>query len=317
MEIALEKLEAEISAFVRLSRRAMGCIFELVLGGSNQEYLIDAGEEALDLVEALELQLSVFLPDSEISYINASAAKQAVRVEPRLYKLLKLAAHLSNETGGAFDITSGLLVKLWGFAGGRKIDQMPSDHEIQEALNSTGIKYVCFDDESCAVQFVKKDLQINLGALGKGYAVDEMVSFLIERGVTNGLISAGTSTVYGLGSPPGEPGWKVGIRFGNGESKRLATVSLKNQALSTSGGYEQYVDLEGRRFSHIVDPRTGWPASELLSASAVTCSATISDALSTAFFVLGIEGTCDYCTKHKDVEAILATNKGDVLKITG
>lgn len=315
MNTTFEKPKAEGQILVRLRRRAMGCLFELALAGHDEDYLTAAGAEALDILEPLERQLSVFIPDSEICYLNACAWREPVRVEARLYKLLKLSARLSEETEGAFDITSGPLVRLWGFAGGGRQSHIPLDKDIRDALKCMGFRYVLFDDEWCTVKFLREGMEFNLGGIGKGYAIDEIASFLVERGVTSGLIHAGTSTIYALGCPPGEEGWKIGIRSGSDSSEIISTITLKNRALSTSSGYEQYVELDGLRYSHIIDPRTGFPAEGLLSASAITSSATLSDALSTAFFVLGVEGTRDYCKRHSDVSAVLAQKDGSCLQI--
>ena len=295
---------------IRIKRRAMGCDLELVLCGEDKSNLLAAAEEAFEEVHRLEEQLSVFRPDSEISYINALAPREWVRVEPRLYELLETAARLSAETEGAFDITAGRLIDLWSSS-----ESIPAD-----IPKTTG--EIVFDAEENAVRFSHPDVKLNLGAIGKGYAASQVAELLVDRGVENALISAGASTVYALGSPPDEDAWAVGIRSPVNQCERITSVLLKNQALSTSGSHERFVEIDGRRYSHLVDPRTGRPAEGLLLASVIAADPVEGEALSTAFFILGLEKAQEYCEAHPDVGAILVREDWqglgpEVIKIGG
>jgi len=290
---------------VRIKRPAMGCEFELMLCGRDRNYLVDAGNEAFEELARLEEQMSVFIPTSEVSYINASAAGGPVRVEPRLFNLLLTAARLSGETGGAFDISAGPIVKRWGFTNDAGEFAMPSDAEIGDIVKKVGMSHVELDVKECTIRFDGPGVALNLGAIGKGYAVREIVCLLRERGVTAGLVQGGPSTVYAMGNPSDDDAWTVGVRSPTDRETRIATVRLKDQALSTSGGHERFVEVNGRRYSHVIDPRTGYPVCGLLAASAVTSDAVESDALSTAFLVLGVEETREYCKAHDDLGAVL------------
>ena len=272
--------------------------------------LFSAAEEAFEEVHRLEEQLSVFRPESEISYINTLAPREWVRVEPRLYGLLETASRLSAETEGAFDITAGRLIDLWD-----STESIP-----QNISGLTG--QVLFDPEENAVRFEHPDIKLNLGAIGKGYAARQVAELLVDRGVENALISAGSSTVYALGSPPDEDAWAVGIRSPVNQHERITSVLLKNQALSTSGSHERFVEIDGRRYSHLIDPRTGRPAEGLLLASVITADPVKGEALSTAFFILGLEKAQEYCEAHPDVAAILVREDWqglgpEVIKIGG
>ena len=293
------------SAMIRMKRPAMGCDFELVLAGGDRDYLISAAEEAFELVRGLEEQLSVFVPTSEICYINALAASEPVRVSPTVFRLLKSAAWLHRETEGAFDITAGALVNLWNSSS----DQAPSDEEIQETLASTGMDQVILDQDKSTVRFTNQGIKLNLGAIGKGYAAAEVVQFLEDTGIGSALVAAGTSTVYALGSPPDDDAWTIGVRAPLGRQERLTTVRLRDQAFSTSGSHERFVEIDGVRYSHIIDPRTGRPASGLLLACALVDDPVESDALSTAFFINGLEWTAAYCRARGDVGAIIITRE--------
>jgi thiamine biosynthesis lipoprotein len=287
---------------IRIKRAAMGCEFELVLRGEDREYLVNAAEEAFEEVKRLEEQLSVFIPTSEISYINAVAGSKPVRVEPRLFRLLETASRISRETEGAFDITAGALIDLW-----KSADHAPSAAQLQQALESTGMSKIILDEAETTVRFANPGVKLDLGAIGKGYAAREVVEFLVERGITGALVAAGTSTVYALGSPPDDDAWTVGIKDPISRDKRITSVSLRDRAVSTSGSHERYVEIGGERFSHIIDPRTGRPASGLLLACAVTEDPVESDALSTAFFIQGADWTRGYCESRGDVGAILVS----------
>lgn len=282
----------------------MSCEFELVLCGHVRQYLLDAAEEAYEELARLEEQMSVFIPASEISEINASAADRPVRIDARLFDLLVTAKRISRETDGAFDITAGPLVRRWN-ADDKMDFKLPHAEEISNLLAKVGIAHVCLDETDCTVAFDAPGVSINLGAIGKGYAVGEIASLLRDRGIESGLISGGTSTVYAIGCPPDGDAWTVGIRNPVERDGRLTTVRLRDQALSTSGGHERFTEVDGVRYSHVIDPRTGWPADDLLIASAVTPDPAESDALSTAFLVLGIDGTREYCRTHGNVGAVL------------
>ncbi len=285
-------------------RRAMATTFEIVLLGDDRDFLAAAGHEALDEVERLEEQLSVYVPTSEVSWVNERAAIEPVRVEPRLFDLLQLSARLSEETQGAFDITAGPLVKAWGFY--RQQGVVPSAETIAQTLEHVGMRHVLLDEGDSTVRFDRAGVEINLGSIGKGYAVDRAAAVLRNLGVEAALIHGGYSTIYALGAPPDAEGWVIGIRHPLDEEKHITTVTLRDQALSTSGSYEQFFEVDGKRYSHILDPRTGTPARGMWSSSVIAPSATESDALSTAFFVLGEEGARAYCARHPEVSAVLA-----------
>lgn len=298
---------------IRLRRPFMGCEFELVLCGRDRCHLVDAATEAFDEIAKLERQMSVFIPTSEICCLNANASRESVRVEPRLYELLARTRVLAEETEAAFDVTSGALVRLWNSSDGR----LPSPDQIAQALESVGFSGIQLCDEEHTIRYTRPGIELNLGAVGKGYAVDRTVELLAERGVSNALVSAGSSTVYAMGTPPEDDSWAIGISDPRGNGERLTTVRLRDEALSVSGSHERFVEIEGRKYGHIIDPRTGWPANGPLLACAIALDATTSDALSTAFFTLGIDGTLDYCKSPREADflIVLQAEPDEELKI--
>ncbi len=270
---------------LRYGHTAMACRFEIAAFGRDRQYMVDAAEEAFRAVDRVEEELSVYRAASEISRINALAATRSVRVSPPVFRLIERALVLSGLTQGAFDITVGPLIRLWGFFEGR--GRNPGQEETGQTLKLTGRERVLLDADDFSIRFDREGVEINLGGFGKGYAVDCAAETLLECGLREALVHAGTSTVRAVGAGPGGGGWRVGIRHPRRTGERWGEMTLVNESLSTSGDYEQFFEGGGRRFGHVLDPRTGWPADGTMSASVVTASAADSDALSTAAMVLG------------------------------
>ncbi len=307
-------------AIVKLARHAMATRFEIVLSGDNPVSLRAAGEEALDEIDRLESQLSLFRPTSEIAHLNARAAREPVRVTPALFGLLEHARRLTDETGGAFDITIAPLVRCWGFMEGS--GHLPNAEDLAVARNKIGMHLVELNRSDFTVRFGREGVMLDLGAIGKGYAIERAVELLREAGVTSALIHGGTSTIYALGRPLDADTWGVeitsprmagepaSVRFPPSVSRTsepssetvaqqrkpgegplpFATVSLQDESLSVSAVWGKFFQAQGRSFGHIIDPRTGQPATGTLLSAVVLPSATETDALSTALLTLGPPG---------------------------
>lgn len=279
---------------ITLARLAMATRFELLLHGKDAVALRAAGEEALDEIERLDRQLSIFRPESEIAHLNACAAREPVVVSPELFRLLEQARRLSDETGGAFDLTIAPLVRCWGFMAGS--GALPDRVELEQCRAITGMRLVQLNPGMRTVHFELPGVMLDPGALGKGYAVERAAAILREAGVTSALIHGGTSTVYGLGRPPGSQGWKVAIQTeagSPGSAERAipaCSVLLCDEALSVSAAWGKSFVANGKTYGHVLDPRTGWPAAQAVLAAVTGASATETDAFSTALLVLGITG---------------------------
>jgi len=291
-------------ALLRFARRAMATQFEVVLPFGQPEAL-GCAEAALDLINRLEDQLTVYHDQSEVSRVNRQAAERAVPVEERLFALLQLAARLTAETDGAFDITAGPLIKAWGFF--RRAGQVPAPHDWAEALSCVGMRHVLLDADRRTVRFARPGLEINLGSIGKGYALDRVAEFLQqEAGIGSALLHGGHSSVCALGTLPGDArGWPVGIRHPWAPERRLAVLRLRDRGMGTSAATFQHLEYNGRKLGHILDPRSGWPAEGLASATVVAPRAAEADALATAFFILGVERAQAYCESHPGIGAVL------------
>jgi FAD:protein FMN transferase len=273
---------------VTLARNAMATRFEVVLIGENPVRLRAAGEEALAEVDRLESRLSLYRPTSEIARVNAHAARHPVRVSPQVFRLLEHARQLHHQTGGAFDIAIAPLVRCWGFM--HNAGRVPPAAEIEQARLQSGMEHIRLDTNSFSVSFNREGVMIDLGAIGKGYAVDRAAEILREAGVTRALLHGGTSTVYGIGAPPDQDAWKIAIAGSEDETRTIATVPLHDCALSVSAVWARSFESQGKKYGHVIDPRTGHPVNNAILSAVAFPSATETDALSTALLVLGSQG---------------------------
>ena len=291
---------------VTVARHAMATRFEMVLHGERPVALRAAAEEALDEIDRLEAQLSLYRPSSELSHLNAHAAHEAVVVEPGLFRLLLRARQAWEASGGAFDITVAPLLRCWGFLGdsGRK----PELSELEEARAKVGMHLVHLDKPSRSVRFARAGVMLDLGSIGKGFALERAIQIIEEAGVASALIHGGTSTTCALGVPPEAEAWKVAIEHPalaagpafslagelnpapSGRAAVLTVVSLRDESLSVSAVWGKGFESGGRIYGHVIDPRTGAPAVHALLAAVVHPSSTESDAWSTVLLILGEVG---------------------------
>lgn len=294
---------------VQFSRRAMACEFAIYLNAGEYDAGPAAAMQALDLVERLEDQMTVFRPHTEVMDINRRAAEQPVVVERRLFDLLSLAVRLSAETDGAFDITTGPLTKVWGFY--RRQGAMPTTAEVAEALLVIGSRYLSLDPAKRTIRFDRSGMELNLGAIGKGHALDRCGELLAEAGVEHFVCHGGQSSILARGSHASARetggGWTVGVGHPLRPGKRLAEIRLRDRAIGTSGSATQFFRHQGKRYGHILDPRTGWPAEGVLSATVLAPTAALADALATAFYTFGVERSFDFCQSRPEISALLVT----------
>jgi thiamine biosynthesis lipoprotein len=290
------------------SQEAMGTVFEILAYGEDKRNLAAAARQALREVSNLDEQISRWKSASDISWINRHAAVEPVRVEPELFEFLLRCREFWRETKGAFDITVAPVVRVWGFYG--KKGKLPTPEELKSAREISGMQHVLFDEDGSTISFDRVGIEIDLGGIGKGYAVDRAVEMLRTCKVEAALVNSGDSTMYAIGRPPKQEAWQIGVRDPADETKSMVTLALRDGSVSTSGAPEKVFEIEGKEYSHILDARTGLPAEGMVSASAIAPTATETDALGTAFYVLGPAGTRAYCRDHKDVRAILIPESG-------
>ena len=260
----------------------MGTYASVAFWGEPQT-LEKASEAIFFLFGQLDEQLSTYKPGSELSRLNATAHQQAVVCSDRLWQLLLIAREAHHVSEGAFDITVGPLMRLWGFY--RKQEQIPSHGEIMETLKRVGLNKVRFNEHKKTVFFTERGMALDLGAFVKGYAVDEAVKIAKRFGIQRGIIDLG-GNLYCLEKPPPEKeAYRIAIRDPHQRSANFAYAKLLQQGIATSGDYERMVVLDGKRFAHIMDPRTGCPVESIASVSVVSSSAMQADIYSTTIFV--------------------------------
>jgi thiamine biosynthesis lipoprotein len=293
---------------LRLARRAMATTFEIVVPFDTPG-AETIGAAAFDRLDELEDQLTVYR-DSEVTRLNRLAATHDVPVEAGLFELLRLAATVTTETAGAFDVTAMALIRAWGFFRGPK--RVPPQEEISEALTNVGMRHVRLDAEKRTVRFLRSGIEINLGGVGKGYALDRVAAWLRRTGkIRSALLHGGRSSVYAMGNMPGDRGWPIDLSHPWDANRKLARVRLRDRAMGTSAATFQHLEHEGRKLGHVLDPRSGWPASGIASATVLAPSAALADALSTAFFVGGVELARTYYAAHPGVGALLLPDGPD------
>lgn len=313
---------------VRVGRRAMACQFEVCLNAGQYEHATEVALRALEQVATLEEQLSFFRPESELSRLNRTAADEAVELSSELFELIELGLAIHEQTGGAFDLTATPLWETWGFAA--RSGRVPSESELAEALDRVGSRWIELDPRRRSVRFLKRGVRLNLGSIGKGYAVDRCAAMLLEAGIEDFLIHGGYSSVLARGSqancpapttpsptnPRAEPttsasrpvtgGWLVGVRHPVRNDRRVGQVRLVDRAMGTSGSWFQSFRHDGKRLGHVIDPRTGRPAEGVISVTVLAPSAALADALATAFYVMGPEAAAELAAQRADLGVVVA-----------
>jgi thiamine biosynthesis lipoprotein len=281
----------------------MGSVFEILFPVAHRSR-IEVAHRALDEVRRLEEIMTVFRDDSELSRINREAGWDPIVVGDELIEVLQLSLDVSRQTGGAFDITSGVLSRCWGFK--ERKGRVPSDEAIRESLAKMGWSFVDLNLEKRMVRFERPGLELNLGSIGKGFALDQAARMLQNADFGKVLLHAGHSSMMAIGdaSYPGG-GWMVSVRHPVDRDRNLVTLRLRNQALGMSGIGEQFFTQEGKSYGHVIDPRTGRPAERNLSASCVAPSAAWADALATAFFVMSLDSIDAFCRENDEIGAII------------
>ena len=297
----------EEAYLIRIGRRAMACQFQVFLNAGQYANDSEIAISSLDEIDALESMLTVYRHDSEVAEVNKQAAAGVVALTGSLAELIEISLLLFDLTDGAFDMTAGPLADLWSQA--RRSGAMPANEAIRAAVANVGSQHVRFDPKKQQIRFLRPGVAMNFGGIGKGFALEAASSQLRSVGIENFLFHGGRSSVLACGkraSGRGEEPWRVGLVHPLQPTERLAEIFLRDRSLSTSGSQAQSFHYQGRRYGHILDPRTGLSADTgVLSATVLHPSAAWADALSTALFVLGPKAAMACCKKHPEMAAIL------------
>ncbi|MDA7950008.1 MAG: FAD:protein FMN transferase [Pirellulaceae bacterium] len=298
---------------LHFSQKAMGCEFSLYCGSKDKETSLVA-DQAFQIIADLEDQLSIFRSNTLVSRLNHSPVGSYIKFPPAIFFLLRRAVELSLATDGLFDITTNRLKLLWKEA--QKSREIPLESSILSARNSPGIEGLDFNEKYFTVGRNQKEVEVDLGSIGKGFALDKASEYLLENQAQNYLLHGGTSSLLAQGSHPnyakskGPPGWEIGIPHPRKPQQLQGKMRLYNKALATSNNQTQFFYHQGERYGHLLDPRTGYPVSnDLLSVTVVSPDATEADALATAFFIMGFEKAALYCEKNPEIGAIFSRQR--------
>ena len=280
----------------------MACEYAIEAYGPDPDALPRIVDEGFDEVDRIDRLMSHYKSDSPLSRVNREAAQHPVAVDPELFDFIADAMRYQHESSGAFDITVGPLMKAWGFFRGD--GRVPSDDELAAARRLVGGAHVILNPTSRTIGFDRSGVELDLGGIAKGYAVDRVAGLFKRRRITAALISAGGSTIYAIGAPPGRDGWTVTIQDPIDSRKIALTVELKDRAVSVAGSSEKSFEAGGVTYSHIMDPRSGRPVQGILSVAVLSTTGTEGDALDDAFFVLGPDGSQAYLNQLAGTEAL-------------
>ncbi|HPQ44493.1 MAG TPA: FAD:protein FMN transferase [Syntrophales bacterium] len=290
----------------------MGTLFELTVlkRGLSQEKAVAAIESAFAEVKRLEQQMSERVPDSPIALAARYAGVRPVTVTDEILDVIEKSFTISEQTGGVFDISFKPLGRLWDVMN-RK--EPPDDAQIKELLDLVNYTNILLDPVRKTIYLKKPGMAIGLGAIAKGYAVSRAAEKIVEAGITNFIVNAG-GDLYFSGNRDGEP-WSCGIQDPDKNADVLLRLKIKSDcAVVTSGDYERFFMFKGRKYHHIIDPRTGYPGTGTKSVTVFAKDATVADAYATSFFLLGYDKSLELINTHKDVAFIMIDEKGHILE---
>ena len=291
--------------------KLMGSRFDITVVADNQVQADANIDLAVAEITRIEKLISSWDPDSQTSAINKNAGIGPVAVDGELYGLIERAVGLSKLTDGAFDISYASMDRIWKFDG--SMTHMPTEEEITSSVSKVGFEKIILDPNKKTVFLKEKGVKIGFGAIGKGYAADRAKDLLVAKGVPSGIINA-SGDMNTWGKQPNGQEWKVAITNPMDKNKVFALLPITNGAVVTSGNYEKFVRFNGKRYSHIIDPRTGYPSSGILSVTVFAPSAELADALATSVFVMGKETGLDRINQMPKIECIIIDDKGNIHK---
>ena len=289
----------------------MGSRFEITIVAKDA----DLGKQYIEIATAeisrIERLISSWDPNSQTSEINRQAGKKAVKVDSELFQLIERSIGISKLTDGAFDISYASMDKVWNFDGSMK--KLPSEEQIAASVAKVGYQNILLDKQKNTVFLKQEGMKIGFGAIGKGYAADKAKALLISKGVSSGIINA-SGDMNTWDEQPNGTSWKVAITNPMDKNKVFALLPIKNGAVVTSGNYEKRVSLNGKQYSHIIDPRTGYPSEGIVSVTVFAPKAELADALATSVFVMGKTAGMDRINQLPEIECIIVENNGNIIK---
>ncbi|WP_338376705.1 FAD:protein FMN transferase [uncultured Flavobacterium sp.] len=266
-------------------------------------------EDAIAEVKRIENLISDWIPTSQISMVNTNAGIQPVKVDLEVYNLVERAIKISKLTDGAFDISYASMDKIWKFDGSMK--KMPTAEEIKKSVAKVGYQNIILNAKDTTIFLKNKGMKLGLGGIGQGYIADKIKELLQSNGCVAGIVNV-SGDISTWGKQVDGKLWTIGIINPMNKNKVFATFPLEDTAVETSGSYEKFVRFEGKRYSHIIDPRTGYPARGIVSISVFAKQTELADALATGIFVMGVEVGLDFVNQINGIECIIVDDKGAI-----
>lgn len=264
---------------------------------------------AISEIKRIENIISSWNSDSQTSLINKNAGIKPIKVDKELFDLIERSISISTLTDGAFDISYASMDKIWKFDG--SMTTMPSKGMIKKSVDKVGHQNIILNKKDTTIYLKLKEMKIGFGAIGKGYAADKAKELLISKGVKSGIINA-SGDMNTWGKQPNGDDWKVGIKNPLNKNKVFALLPISNSSVVTSGNYEKFVSFGGVRYSHIINPKTGYPSSEIVSVSVFASKAELADALATSVFVMGTTVGLDFINQLKGIDCIIVDDAGKI-----
>lgn len=299
---------------VKKTMGLMGSRFDITVVAATEELGYINIEEAAAEITRIEKMISSWNPESETSLINKNAGIKPVKVSLELFKLIERAKQISEITDGAFDISYASMDLIWKFDGSMKY--LPTETEIKKSIAKVGYKKIILNSDEQTVFLRQRGMKISFGAIGKGYAADKAKELLVSKQVIAGIINAaGDLTTWGT-KASGEK-WLIGIANPLSKDKIFSWLPIVESSVATSGNYEKYVLFKGKKYTHIIDPRTGWPSSGVNSVSIFSKSAELCDALATAVFIMGKDAGLALINQLGGTEVILVDDNNKIYKSNG
>ncbi|GHC59229.1 FAD:protein FMN transferase [Ulvibacter litoralis] len=289
----------------------MGSRFDITVVANDSIQANKHIDKAVAEISRIETLISSWDDNSQTSEINRNAGVKPVKVDIELIELIERAIGISKLTDGAFDISYASMDRIWKFDGSMTV--MPSEEEITTSVEKVGYQNIVLDKKNRTVFLKLKGMKIGFGAIGKGYAADKAKTLLISEGVPSGIINA-SGDMNTWGKQPNNDDWKVAITNPMDKNKVFALLPITNGAVVTSGNYEKYVNFNGKRYTHIIDPRTGYPSTGIISVTVFAPKAELADALATSVFVMGKEAGLDRINQLPKIECIIIDDTGNILK---
>jgi thiamine biosynthesis lipoprotein len=290
-------------------KNLLGSPFEITVVATDSIQANLYTELAISEVKRIENLISDWIPTTQISKVNQNAGIGPVKVDLEVFELVKRAINISKLTDGAFDISYASMDKIWKFDGSMK--EMPTTESIKKSVEKVGYQNIVLNENDTSIFLKYPGMKLGLGGIGQGYIADKIKVLLQENGCTSGLVNV-SGDINTWGKQPNGKDWTVGIVNPLNKNKVFATFPLNDSAVETSGSYEKYVTFNGKRYSHIIDPRTGYPASGIVSVSVFAKQTELADALATGIFVLGIEVGLDLVNQLKGIGCIIVDEKGAI-----